>query len=216
MPSEAKIAAVEDLKQFLEGASSIFLTDFTGMPVEMMSDLRRKCREADVDYRVVKDSLTRLAAKAAGVEDVIEFIEGPTGLALGHEDQLAPARVLSEFAKEHKLPRLKAAFLEGKIFGEEEVKKLAALPSREVLVAQFAMSLNSPLGGFVGALNQVMWKLVATIDSVAKSISDGGPAGEPAAENTAGSSGEEDGGATEGESAPEAEAADGSGAESGN
>ena len=83
MPSEAKVAAVEQLKQVLEGASSIYLTDFTGMPVEMMSDLRRKCREADVEYRVVKDSLTKLAAERAGVKEVVEFLEGPIGLALG-------------------------------------------------------------------------------------------------------------------------------------
>lgn len=176
MPSEAKIATVEELKRVLEGASSIYLTDFTGMPVEMMSDLRRRCREADVEYRVVKDSLTRLAAERAGVEKVIRFIDGPTALALGRSDQLAPARVLSEFARLHKLPRLRAALVEGRIFDEAQVKTLASLPSREVLLAQFAAGIMSPLTGFAGIMNQMMWKLVATLEAVAKSIDSGGPA----------------------------------------
>ncbi len=180
MPSEAKVAAVEELREILKGASSIYLTDFTGMPVDMMSDLRRKCREADVEYRVVKDSLTRLAAKDAGVEQVAEFIEGPTALALGHSDQLAPARVLSQFAKEHKLPRLRAALVEGKMFNEEQVKTLAALPSRDVLLAQFAAGVMWPLNGVAGALNQAMWKLVATLDALAKSMEEGGEAAKPA------------------------------------
>lgn len=175
MPSEAKAAAVEQLKQVLEGASSIYLTDFTGMPVEMMSNLRKKCREADVEYRVVKDSLTRLAAERAGVMEVVEFLEGPIALALGHSDQLAPARVLSEFARAHKLPRMKAALVEGRIFAENEVKTLAALPSRDILLGQFAAGLKFPLMGFAGVINQVMWKMVATLEAVAKAMEEQGP-----------------------------------------
>lgn len=174
MPSEAKVAAVEELKQVLEGASSIYLTDFTGMPVEMMSKLRRKCREADVEYRVVKDSLTKIAAESAGVSEVIQYIEGPVALALGRSDQLAPARVLAEFAKEHKLPKMKVALVEGKIFLEAEVKTLATLPTRDVLLSQFAAGLLSPITGFVGVMNQVMVKLAATLEAVAKAMEEKG------------------------------------------
>jgi large subunit ribosomal protein L10 len=226
MPSEAKIATVEELQRVLEGASSIYLTDFTGMPVGMMSDLRRKCREADVEYRVVKDSLTRLAAERAGVESVIRFIDGPTALALGHSDQLAPARVLSEFARLNKLPRLRAALVEGRIFDEAQVKTLATLPSREVLLAQFAAGIMSPLTGFAGIINQMMWKLVATLEAVAKSIDSGGPAvreatseAESVTEGAASTEGAAAGGdaAGEGGAAPEegtAEAAESKGDES--
>jgi len=181
MPSEAKVAAVEEIKQVLEGASSIFLTDFTGMPVEMMSKLRRKCREADVEYRVVKDSLTKIAAESAGVKEVIQYIEGPVALALGRSDQLAPARVLAEFAREHKLPRMTAALVEGRIFLEADVKTLAILPTRDVLLSQFAAGLMSPLNGVVGAINQVMWKMVATIEAVGKAIEEKGGAAVEAA-----------------------------------
>jgi len=181
MPSEAKLAAVEEIKKALEGASSIFLTDFTGMPVEMMSKLRRKCREADVEYRVVKDSLTKIAAEGAGVQEVIQYIEGPVALALGRSDQLAPARVLSEFAREHKLPKMTAALVEGRIFLEAEVKTLATLPTRDILLSQFAAGLMYPLNGVVGAINQVMWKMVATIEAVGKAIEEkGGGAAEAA------------------------------------
>jgi large subunit ribosomal protein L10 len=174
MPSEAKVAAVEELKQVLEGASSIYLTDFTGMPVSMMSELRRKCREADVEYRVVKDSLTKIAAEGAGVPEVVQYIEGPVALALGRGDQLAPARVLAEFAKEHKLPKMKAALVEGRIFLEAEVKTLATLPTRDVLLSQFVGGLMSPLQGVVGTINQVMWKLAATLEAVGKKIEETG------------------------------------------
>ena len=205
MPSEAKVAAVDELTRVLEGATSIFLTDFTGMTVQMMSDLRRKCREADVEYRVVKDSLTKLAAKRAGVEDVVGFMDGPTGLALGHSDQLAPARVLIEFARQYKLPRLKGAFVEGKMLDEKQTKVLAVLPSREVLLAQFAAGLMAPLTGFVAGINQVVWKLVATLDAVAKSMDEDGASGheaEPKVEDLAAGST-----ASEGDAEPKAEVA---------
>ena len=129
MPSEVKLAAVEQLTQVLEGAKSIYLTDFTGMPVEMMAKLRRRCRESEVEYRVVKDSLTKLAAKQAGFEAIVDYLEGPTGLALGHDDELAPARVLIEFAREHKLPKIRAALVEGRMFTEAGVRTLAILPT---------------------------------------------------------------------------------------
>jgi large subunit ribosomal protein L10 len=176
MPSEAKVAAVEELSHVLEGAKSIYLTDFTGMPVDMMANLRRKCRESDVEYRVVKDSLTKLAAKRAGFDVVVDYLEGPTGLALGRADELAPARVLIDFAKEHKLPKIKAALVEGRMFSEDGVKTLAALPTREVLLGQVLFGAMAPLIGFRGVLHQVMWKLVATLQAVGESLEKGGEA----------------------------------------
>ena len=176
MPSEAKVAAVEELSQVLEGAKSIYLTDFTGMPVDMMANLRRRCRESDVEYRVVKDSLTKLAAKRAGFDMVVDYLEGPTGLALGRADELAPARVLIDFAREHKLPKIKAALVEGRMFSEEGVKTLASLPTREILLAQFLSGMMAPLSGFRGVLHQVMWKLVATLQAVGESLEKGGEA----------------------------------------
>jgi large subunit ribosomal protein L10 len=210
MPSEAKIATVEELQRVLEGASSIYMTDFTGMPVAMMSDLRRRCREADVEYRVVKDSLTRLAAERAGIEQVIKFIDGPTALALGHSDQLAPARVLADFARQHKLPRLRAALVEGRIFDEAQVKTLAVLPPREVLLAQFAAGIRSPLTGFAGIINQIMWKLVATLEAVAKSIDSSGPAvreAPPEADSATEGAASTEGAAAQGDAAAEGGAA---------
>jgi len=179
MPSQAKIAAVEELTKTLKGATSIYLTDFTGMSVSMMSELRKKCREADVEYRVVKDTLTKLAAERAGVKEMIDYLEGPTALALGRSDQMAPARVLAEFAKAYKLPKMKAAYVEGRMFGESEVKILAALPPKEVLLGQFAGALRSPLVGFAGIINQVMWKLTATLDAVAKAMEKSGAGAAP-------------------------------------
>jgi large subunit ribosomal protein L10 len=176
MPSEVKVTAVEQLTQVLEGAKSVYLTDFTGMPVEMMASLRRRCRESEVEYRVVKDSLTKLAAKRAGMEAVVDYLEGPTGLALGRGDELAPARVLTEFAREHKLPKIKAALVEGRMFTEDGVKTLAVLPSREILLGQFVSGMMAPLSGLRGVIDQVMWKLVATLQAAAESMEKGGEA----------------------------------------
>lgn len=190
MPSEVKVTAVEQLTQVLEGAKSVYLTDFTGMPVGMMASLRRRCRESEVEYRVVKDSLTKLAAKRAGMDAVVDYLEGPTGLALGRADELAPARVLVEFAREHKLPKIKAALVEGRVFTEDGVKTLAVLPTREVLLGQFVWGMMAPLSGLRGVIHQVMWKLVATLQAAAESMEKDGAAPEtPGAEADAAGAG---------------------------
>lgn len=217
MPSEAKTAAVEKLTEVLQGASSVYLTDFTGMPVDMMSSLRRRCREADVEYRVVKDTLTKLAAQRAGMHQVLDYLEGPTGLALGRDDELAPARVLVDFAKEHKLPRIKVAFVEGRIFMEDGVKTLAVLPAREVLLGRFACGLRAPLAGLGGLLHQLMWKLVATLQAVGGALEEKGTAkaeatGEGVAGEDAGKPSESTGGESTGHGAGAAPSEAGAGA----
>jgi large subunit ribosomal protein L10 len=221
MPSEAKVTAVEQLTQVLEGAKSIYLTDFTGMTVEMMANLRRRCRESEVEYKVVKDTLTKLAARRAGVDAVIDYLEGPTGLAIGRGDELAPARVLMEFAKENKLPRIKAGLVEGRVFTEDGVKTLAVLPAREVLLGQFVWGLMAPLGGLRGVLQQLVWKMVATLQAVAESRGDKAavspePAGGEAEGAKAETSGVEAGsgatGASEGTADPVPESGDAQGA----
>jgi large subunit ribosomal protein L10 len=131
-----------------------------------MTELRRICRDAGVRLEVIKNSLGRFAAQKAQVAELPEHFTGPTALATSETDEIAPAKVLTDFAKDHPGPKIRIGYVEGKIFGAEEVKNLASLPSKDVLLAnlvralmgpltQFAMVLAAPVRDLAGVLNEV-------------------------------------------------------------
>jgi large subunit ribosomal protein L10 len=169
MPRPEKEAVVNEVAEILQGAQSVFLTDFQGLNVEEMIDFRRQCRKEAVGYRVVKNTLTRLAAKKAGMEELLEHIEGPSAIAYSYDDPSAPARVITSFAKTHERPVIKVSRFEGEFYGPDRVEMIASLPSKEVLLAKLLGSCNAPLQGFVGTLSGLLQKLVMTIDAVKNS-----------------------------------------------
>ncbi len=168
MPKAEKIEAVEVLKARFGVAKGIVLADFTGLTVAEANDLRRKCREAQVEYRVVKNTLARIAAHETELEELEEFFQGPIAVALSETDSVAPARVLAEFRKTAQKPVFIGGFLEGRVYAPEELRRIAALPSREVLLAQVIGAIEAPMGQIIWTLEGLMRNLVSILDQASK------------------------------------------------
>lgn len=156
MPTAEKEALVQDVSARIKGAKGMYLADFTGMTVEKVSALRAKCRAAGVEYKVIKNTLLTRAMHEHGVTQLDEFLEGPTALAFSLESEVEPARVLIEFAKVHEKPLVKAGLIGDKLYNADEVKQLASLPPRDVLLAQVLGTICAPMSGFLGAVNALL------------------------------------------------------------
>lgn len=169
MARPEKEAVVQEVAEILENAKGVFINDFQGLNVEMISELRQKCREEKVGYRVVKNTLARLAVKQTGWDEMADYLEGPSAIAYSYDDPSAPARVITEFAKKIEKPKIKVSLFEGVFYGPDKVKEIASLPSKEVLLAKVLGSLNSPIQGFAGSLSGLLQKLVGTFDAVRES-----------------------------------------------
>jgi large subunit ribosomal protein L10 len=168
MPKPDKIEAVEKLKGTFSTAKGIVLADFTGLTVAEANELRRKCREAQVEYRVIKNTLAKIAAKEAEIAELEKHFEGPIAIATSESDSIAPARVIAEFRKSAQKPVFKAGYVEGRLFGPEEIRRIAVLPSREGLLAQVIGAMQAPMGQIVWTLEGVLRNLVSILDQAAK------------------------------------------------
>ena len=155
---------VSELKTKLEGATALYYTDFTGLNVKRMTDLRRRLRKANVEYVVIKNTLALRAVNESGL--VGERLKGPTGLVVA-KDAVAAAKVITDFAKENdKKPAVKGGLFEGKQIGVAQVTKLASMPSREQMLAELGAGLQSPMAAFVGALNGVLYMFAGALDAL--------------------------------------------------
>ena len=157
---------VEEIKGKVDEAQAVVLVDYRGLNVEELTELRSKYREAGIEYRVYKNTMMRFAFKDAGYEDFNEYLTGPNAIAFGFEDPVQAAKITHEFAKTHEKLEIKAGIVDGKIIDIEEVKSLASLPSREVLIAQALGGLNAPITGFVNVLQANISNLVYALDAV--------------------------------------------------
>lgn len=165
-----KQEVVSELKGKLSGLKGAVLTNYRGLSVAMDTKLRRKLREAGVEYRVVKNTMTRIAANEVGIEGLDKYLEGPTAMAMSATDPVAPAKVLSDFIRENKLQaiEIKAGLVEGKVVDAGGVKALASLPPREVLIAQLLGTMQAPIAGFVRALGGLPSNLVYALEAIRK------------------------------------------------
>jgi large subunit ribosomal protein L10 len=143
---------VEALTARLNGSLNIYVTDFSGLSVGKITELRRRLRAAGARYVVVKNTLAQRALAANHVSALDDHLAGPTGLVLAGADPLAAAKVLSDFAREHQKPKVRVGLVEGRAVDPAYVKRLGELPSREALLGQFAGCLNGVLYQMVGAL----------------------------------------------------------------
>ena len=168
MTREEKQKEVAHLSELFSSSKGIYLTDFTGLNVELLTSLRRKLRECSISYRVVKNTLAAEAAKQAGLDELIEFIEGPTALAYTDGDPVMPAKVISEFLEEGQRPRFRSASIEGQLYTAEQVATLAALPSKEKLLSEIFWGISSPICDLVTSLQSILRTLVTTLDAIAK------------------------------------------------
>ncbi len=164
MKKAEKEQLVTELRDKLKSAQSLYYTDFTGLNVKRMTELRRRLKRAGVDYVVIKNTLALRAVNESGL--VGEKLKGPTGLAVG-KDPVAAARVLTEFAKEFEdRPSMKGGLLQGKAINNAQVKRMASLPSREQMLADLAASMQSPMAAFVGALSGPLYMFAGALDAL--------------------------------------------------
>ena len=163
-----KQSTVAELTEKLSQAKGAVLINYRGLTVAQDTKLRRKFRENGVEYRVIKNTLTRIAAKQMGIEGMEPYLEGPTAMAYSAVDPVAPAKIISEFIKESKLQtiEIKAGLVEGKVIDANGVKALANLPPREVLIAQVLAGFQTPIVGFVNVLQGTIRNAVYVLDAI--------------------------------------------------
>lgn len=166
MRLEAKQQITEDLHERFAKSAIIVLTDYKGLDVASINDLRRKLRESNVEYQVVKNSLLARAAEDTEIASIKDHFKGPSAVAISYDDPVAPAKVLTQFAKDNKKLEIKVGVLNGKVLDVQAIKALASLPSREVLLAQFLSALNAVPGSFVRTLAEIPRSLVNVLTAI--------------------------------------------------
>lgn len=166
MVKPVKTKKVDDLRTVLADAKSIVLSDFTGLNVKDISELRRLCREKGIRFRVVKNTLAKRGLEELGVAGLSPYLEGPTAIAVSTEDEALPAQLLKKFADDYELPRLKGGYVSGRVITAQEVVRLASLPGREVLLAQVVGTAQAPLRGMVNCLSASLRDLVNVVKAI--------------------------------------------------
>ncbi len=152
---ETKSVKVQEIAAKFEAAASVVVVDYRGLTVSQVTELRKQLREAGVELKVYKNTLTRRAAESVGVEAINEFLTGPNAIAFSNEDVVAPAKVINDFAKKNEALEIKAGIIEGTIASVEDVKALAELPSREGLLSMLLSVLQAPVRNFALATKAV-------------------------------------------------------------
>ena len=164
MKRTEKEQLVSELTDKIKGAKAFYYTDFTGLNVKHMTELRRRFRRAGVEYVVIKNTLALRSVKEIGLTE--QALKGPTGIVIG-KDPVAAAKVLADFAKENdSRPSVKGGMLDGKPLNVAQVKQLALLPSREQMLSQFVTGLQSPLAAFAGAMNGMLTMMVGALEAL--------------------------------------------------
>ncbi len=165
---EEKKQIVAKLAEKIEKAKGVYLFDYKGLNVAEVTELRKKCREENIEFKVVKNTMLGFAFKKHNIEGIEESLKGPTAVAFSYDDPVSPARVIVKFASsiEKKLPKAKQAYVEGKVYSVEEVKEIAKLPSKDILLGQVVAAMQSPISGFVYTLQGILREFVATVDAI--------------------------------------------------
>ena len=139
---------VAEITDKLQRSASAIVVDYRGLKVEEVTELRKKCREKGLEYKVYKNTLTRLAAENAGMKELVGELVGPNAIVFSYDDPVAAAKVASEFAKTHKNLELKAGLVEGVLYKDAQLEEFASIPSREVLIAKLLGSFKAPISNF--------------------------------------------------------------------
>ena len=163
---EQKVEQVELLAEKLKKAKVAVLTDYRGLRVSQMQELRGKLRNGDVEYRVIKNTIARRAAEAAGHPQLQSELKGPIAIAFGYDDLGVPARLINEFIRTTRLKlEVVGGLVEGRVFNRDQIRQLADLPSREVLIAQLMGTLQSPVAQLVGIMQAPVQQLVGVLNA---------------------------------------------------
>jgi large subunit ribosomal protein L10 len=166
VPTEKKTKIVDNLEQVFSRCSIGIMTDYRGLSAAEMNELRHRLREAGVEYRVVKNTLARIAARKVGREELTSFFDGPVAIAFGYGDILQPARVLAGYIQDTKsVMSIKGGFLAEKLLTSDEVMTLSAIPSTEALIARILAEVQRPIVALVSYLSAPMQGLVGVLQA---------------------------------------------------
>jgi large subunit ribosomal protein L10 len=157
---------VESLTEQLRASPNLYVTDFTGLNVLRMTEFRRRLRASGISYIVVKNTLAQRALAANEITALDDHLAGPTGLVLAGKGPVAAARVLSDFVREFEKPTIKIGLIDGRPVTSDQVKRLASLPSREVLLSQLAGAMQAPVAQLAGVLNGMLYQMVGALEAL--------------------------------------------------
>jgi len=167
MPAPHKIAVVEDLSARMRSAAAIYFADYQGLSAPKATELRARLRAENIEFTVVKKTLSILAAREAGVGEIRDFLQGQTALAFAYDDPAAPARVLRAFSRDNQdVPMITGLILEGQPLPATQARELANLPPKEVLMGQLVSAMQQPISRLASTLAGVMTKLVQVLSNL--------------------------------------------------
>lgn len=181
MQKAQKREVVAELSERLGSAKCLYLTDFTGLDVAAITELRRRLTDARVEYVVVKNTLARRALSGGPYEGLTEHLAGPNAFAMSSEDVVTAAKILTDFAKEREKPQIRAGAIEGRVVSIDEIRRIAELPPRDELLAQVVGYARAPIAGLVYTLNGLLAKFVRTVDALREQKASAEPAPAPTA-----------------------------------
>ena len=166
MPSQKNLDEVTQLTEKLDKATAVYFTDFIGLDVSSITELRSEFFEASVEFKVVKNTLLKLAVKNINIEGLDDFLVGSTAIAISYDEPTAPAKVLKKFTEDHDKPEVKAILFDGEVLEGSEYKKFANLPTKDELLTKLVMMLNSPITMLARTLNAPMTNLVSGLNNL--------------------------------------------------
>ncbi|HEV2083691.1 MAG TPA: 50S ribosomal protein L10 [Gemmatimonadales bacterium] len=166
---------VESLTEQFRGSPNLYVTDFSGLNVLRLTEFRRRLRAAGVSYVVVKNTLAQRALAANSVTALDDHLAGPTGLVLAGKDPVAAAKVLTDFIREFEKPAIKIGLVDGRAVTGDQVKRLASLPPREVLLSQLAGAMQAPVAQLGGLLNGILYQMVGALEALRAQRSEQSP-----------------------------------------
>jgi len=162
-----KQSFVEDFRGRLQDSPAIFLTDFSGLDVKSMTRLRDELRKNGAEYMVVKNRLVRLALQELDIPDLSEWLNGPTGVIIGHAGPVEAAKAVADFAKDHNdRPAFKVGVLENSVLDPSQIERLAKLPNKETLLAMLAGVLEAPMAALAGALEAKLQEMSGLLEAL--------------------------------------------------
>jgi len=166
MPSQKNQDEVIQLMEKLDKATAVYFTDFLGLDVSSITELRSEFFEASVEFKVVKNTLLRLAAKKINLEGIDDFLVGSTAIAISYDEPTAPAKVLKKFTEDHDKPEVKAILFDGEVLKGSEYLKFANLPTKDESLTKLVMMLNSPITILARTLSASMTNLVNGLNNL--------------------------------------------------
>ena len=166
MPNKKNLQQVKELTEKLEKAKAVYFTDYSGLDVGSITELRSEFYKNSVEYYVAKNTLLKIAAEKSNIEGLGEFLLGPTAIAISYDEPTTPAKIINEFAKKFEKPTVKGMLVDGDVLDGSKFKNIADMPSREQLIATLASTLQSPIVKLASVLNATMSGFVSVLNNL--------------------------------------------------